>query len=106
VAPIRSEKCCAAARAGIRLTGSGRPAYREGPIPKQLDDLGRAQGSAALNAQIGYGRFRTTPATAVGSAIGTSTRSLLPSIPPPGVHYDIGHATVEGGLSCRRISRS
>jgi len=94
----------AAARQGIRLYRTGYFRYRQGTsIPAQLAEI-RAQlkDLAALNAQIGVtGLMQNHSGNGyVGSAV-WDLHSLLESIDPHqiGVHFDIGHATAEGGLS-------
>jgi sugar phosphate isomerase/epimerase len=94
----------ASVRAGIRLYRLGPFRYRQGvSIPSQLTEI-RAQLKelAALNAQLGVtGLLQNHSGNGyVGSALwdlhllteGLDARHI-------GVHYDIGHATVEGGLS-------
>jgi sugar phosphate isomerase/epimerase len=94
----------AAAREGIRLYRMGYFRYREGAsIPAQLDEV-RAQvrDLAALNAQLGVtGLMQNHSGNGyVGSAV-WDLHTLLETIDPRhiGVHFDIGHATVESGLS-------
>jgi len=94
----------AAARAGIRLYRTGYFRYREGmSIPRQLAEI-RAQlkDLAALNAQLGItGLMQNHSGNGyVGSAV-WDLHALLENIDPRqiGVHFDIGHATAEAGLS-------
>jgi sugar phosphate isomerase/epimerase len=94
----------AAARAGIRLYRMGYFRYRDGvSIPRQLADI-RAQLKelAALNAQLGVtGLMQNHSGNGyVGSAI-WDIHFLIEGLDPRqlGVHFDVGHATVEGGLS-------
>ena len=96
----------AAARAGVRVYRLGPSRYREGvSIPKQLDEI-RAQlkDLAALNAQLGVtGLIQNHSGNGyVGSAI-WDIHLLTEAFDPRhlGVHFDIGHATVERGLSWR-----
>jgi sugar phosphate isomerase/epimerase len=102
--PLSERVLRAAARANIRLYRLGPFRYREGiSIPRQLDEI-RAQlkDLAALNAQLGVtGLLQNHSGNGyVGSAI-WDIHSLIENINPRqlGVHFDIGHATVEGGLS-------
>ena len=102
--PLSEKVLRAAARAGIRFYRLGPSRYREGvSIPKQLDEI-RAQlkDLAALNAQLGVtGLMQNHSGNGyVGSAI-WDLHLLTEAFDPRhlGVHFDIGHATVEGGLS-------
>jgi sugar phosphate isomerase/epimerase len=102
--PLSEPVLRAAARAGIRLYRTGYFRYREGmSIPRQLADI-RAQlkDLAALNAQIGItGLMQNHSGNGyVGSAV-WDLHALLENVDPRhlGVHFDIGHATAEGGLS-------
>ncbi len=104
VSPLSERVLRASARAGIKLYRTGYFRYRQGAsIPKQLDEF-RAQlkDLAALNAQIGVtGLMQNHSGNGyVGSAV-WDLHSLLENIDPRriGVHFDIGHATAEAGLS-------
>ena len=94
----------ASAREGIRLYRLGPFRYRDGmSIPRQLADI-RAQlkDLAALNKQLGVtGLFQNHSGNGYVGAAVWDLHALLDGIDPKelGVHFDIGHATVEGGLS-------
>jgi sugar phosphate isomerase/epimerase len=94
----------ASAQAGIRRYRMGMLRYRPGlSIPRQLDDW-RAQFTdlAALNRQLGVtGLFQNHSGNGYVGAAVWDIHSLLEHIDPAqiGVHFDIGHATVESGLS-------
>jgi sugar phosphate isomerase/epimerase len=94
----------AAAGAGIRFYRIGMPRYRDGiPIPKQLDEI-RAQlkDLAALNAQLGItGMMQNHSGNGYVGAALWDIHLLTDGFDPRhfGVHFDIGHATIEGGLS-------
>ena len=102
--PLSEKVLRAAARADIRLYRMGYFRYREGmSVARQLDEI-RPQLAelAALNRQLGVtGLLQNHSGNGyVGSAI-WDLYSLIEHIDPRqiGVHFDIGHATVEGGLS-------
>ena len=102
--PLSEKVLRAAARADIRLYRMGYFRYRDGmSVARQLDAI-RPQVAelAALNRQLGVtGLLQNHSGNGyVGSAI-WDLYSLLEHIDPRqiGVHFDIGHATVEGGLS-------
>ncbi len=102
--PLSEKVLRAAARADIRLYRMGYFRYREGmSVARQLDGF-RPQLAelAALNRQLGVtGLLQNHSGNGyVGSAI-WDLYSLIEHIDPRqiGVHFDIGHATVEGGLS-------
>ena len=102
--PLSESVLRAAARAGIRLYRTGYYRYREGrPIAGQLGEI-RSQLAdlAALNRQVGVtGLLQNHSGNGyVGSAI-WDLYSLIEHLDAReiGVHFDIGHATVEGGLS-------
>jgi sugar phosphate isomerase/epimerase len=94
----------AAARAGIRLYRMGYFRYQAGaPIARQLEGIRpQLKELAALNRQLGVtGLLQNHSGNGyVGSAIWDVFR-LIEDIDPReiGLHFDIGHATVEGGLS-------
>jgi sugar phosphate isomerase/epimerase len=94
----------AAVRSNVRLYRMGMLRYRENvPIAQQIGDL-RPQLSdlAALNRQLGVtGLFQNHSGNGyVGSSI-WDIHALIEGLDPRdiGVHFDIGHATVESGLS-------
>lgn len=94
----------AAAGTGIRLYRLGYFRYRDGtPIPRQLAEIkAQLKDLAALNAAIGViGLMQNHSGNGyVGSAV-WDIHALIENLDPRqiGVHFDIGHATVEGGLS-------
>lgn len=102
--PLSERVLRAAAKAGIRVYRTGYFRYRQGiPIPQQLAEIRtQLKDLAALNAQIGVtGLMQNHSGNGyVGSAV-WDLHSLLEQIDPRqlGVHFDIGHATAEGGLS-------
>jgi sugar phosphate isomerase/epimerase len=94
----------AAARSGIRLYRLGPLRYREGAsISQQLVEFrARLSDLAALNRQVGVtGLIQNHSGDGyVGSAV-WDIHAVIEKIDPRdlGVHFDIGHATVEAGLS-------
>lgn len=94
----------AATREGIRLYRTGYFRYRQDTsIPRQLAEIrARLTDLAALNADIGVtGLMQNHSGNGyVGSAV-WDLHALLEHIDARqlGVHFDIGHATVESGLS-------
>jgi sugar phosphate isomerase/epimerase len=104
VDPLSERVLRAAAKVGARMYRLGALRYREGvPIPQQLNQF-RAQLKelAALNQQLGLtGLIQNHSGNGyVGAAI-WDAYDLVKDFNPQqlGLHYDIGHATVEGGLS-------
>ena len=104
VDPLSERVLRAAAKVGARMYRLGALRYREGvPIPQQLNQF-RAQLKelAALNQQLGLtGLIQNHSGNGyVGAAI-WDAYDLVKDFSPQqlGIHYDIGHATVEGGLS-------
>lgn len=94
----------AAARAGIRYYRLGHYRYEDGlAIPKQLDEFrARLKDLAALNAQLGVtGLVQNHSGNGYVGAAVWDVHSLVSDLDMRqiGVHFDIGHATVEGGLS-------
>jgi sugar phosphate isomerase/epimerase len=94
----------AAAREGIQQYRAGPFRYREGTsITRQLADI-RAElnDMAAMNRQLGVtGLLQNHSGNGYVGAAVWDLHVLLEAIDPRdvGVHFDIGHATVEGGLS-------
>jgi sugar phosphate isomerase/epimerase len=94
----------ASASEGIRLYRAGYFRYRDGTsIPRQLADI-RAQLTdlAAMNRQLGVtGLLQNHSGNGYVGAAVWDLHALLDGIDPRelGVHFDIGHATVEGGQS-------
>ena len=94
----------AAARVGAKRYRLGALRYREGvPIPQQLDQF-RAQLKelAALNQQLGLtGLIQNHSGNGYVGAVLWDAYDLVKDINPQqlGIHFDIGHATVEAGQS-------
>ncbi len=104
VDPLSERVLRAAAKVGAKMYRLGALRYKEGaPIPQQLDQF-RAQlkDLAALNQQLGLtGLIQNHSGNGyVGAAIWDAYQ-LVKDLPPQqlGIHFDIGHATVESGLS-------
>ena len=102
--PLSERVLRAAAQAGIRRYRLGYYRYRDGmPIARQLDDIRpQIKELAALNAQLGVtGLIQNHSGNGYVGAGLWDVHSLLGDIDSRqiGVHFDIGHATVEGGLS-------
>jgi sugar phosphate isomerase/epimerase len=104
VEPLSERVLRAAARAGIRLYRAGSFQYRQGtPIPRQLAEIrAKLKDLAALNAELGVtGLLQNHSGNGYVGAAVWDLDALLENIDPRqlGVHFDIGHATAEGGLS-------
>lgn len=102
--PLTEKVLRAGLRAGVRLYRLGPMRYKEGaPIAKQLDEFrARLKDVAALNRDLGVtGLIQNHSGNGYVGAPLWDLHVLLGDIDPRhlGVHYDIGHATVEGGLS-------
>jgi sugar phosphate isomerase/epimerase len=104
VDPLSERVLRAAANVGAKRYRLGALRYKEGaPIPQQLDNF-RAQlkDLAALNQQLGLtGLIQNHSGNGyVGAAIWDAYQ-LVKDVSPQqlGIHFDIGHATVESGLS-------
>ncbi len=94
----------AAARLGVRLYRLGPMRYKEGaPLPRQLDEIrARLKDLAALNKDLGVtGLIQNHSGNGYVGAALWDLHELVKDFDPRqlGVHYDIGHATVEAGLS-------
>ena len=104
VEPLTERVLRAAAWSGIRLYRLGPLRYRDGvSIAQQVKDFRpQLKDLAALNKQLGVtGLLQNHSGNGyVGSAV-WDTYALIEDIDPRelGVHFDIGHATVESGLS-------
>jgi sugar phosphate isomerase/epimerase len=102
--PLTEKVLRAGAKAGVRLYRLGAMRYKEGiPIPHQLDEFrAKLKGLAALNRELGVtGLLQNHSGNGyVGSAM-WDLHELIRDLDPKalGVHFDIGHATVESGLS-------
>jgi sugar phosphate isomerase/epimerase len=102
--PMTERVLRAAARSNIRLYRLGPLRYREGvSIAQQVKELRpQLEELAALNKQLGVtGLLQNHSGNGyVGSAV-WDIHALIEDIDPRelGVHFDIGHATVESGLS-------
>lgn len=104
VEPLTERVLSAAARSGIRLYRLGPLRYRDGvSIAQQIKDFRpQLRDLAALNKQLGVtGLLQNHSGNGyVGSAV-WDIYSLIEDLDPRelGVHFDIGHATAESGLS-------
>jgi len=102
--PLTERVLRAAARSGIRLYRMGMLRYREGvPISQQIKDLRpQLRDLAALNRQLGVtALFQNHSGNGYVGAAVWDIHTLIEDLDPHdlGVHFDIGHATVESGLS-------
>jgi len=102
--PLTGKVLRAAAKAGVKLYRLGPMRYKEGtPIPRQLDEFrARLKELAALNRELGLtGLIQNHSGNGYVGAPVWDLHELLKDFDPVqlGVHYDIGHATVEAGLS-------
>ncbi len=93
-----------ALKLGIRLYRLGGFKYKEGvSIPKQLDEFrARLKDVAALNKQLGMtGLYQNHSGNGYVGASVWDIHEMVKDFDPAqiGVHFDIGHATVESGLS-------
>jgi sugar phosphate isomerase/epimerase len=89
---------------GIRLYRLGGFKYKEGiSIPKQLDEFrARLKDVAALNRELGItGLYQNHSGNGYVGASVWDIHEMVKDFDPKdiGVHFDIGHATVESGLS-------
>ncbi len=94
----------ALAKAGVRLYRHGGWKYKAGvPIPQQLEEFrARLKDLAALNKELGLtGLYQNHSGNGYVGASVWDIHELLKDLDPRhfGVHFDIGHATVEQGLS-------
>jgi len=102
--PLTEKVLKASARAGVRLYRLGPMRYKEGvSIPKQIDEFrAKLKDLAALNKDLGItGLIQNHSGNGYVGAPLWDLYELIKDLDPRqmGVHYDIGHATVEGGLS-------
>jgi sugar phosphate isomerase/epimerase len=102
--PLTEKVLRTAARLGIRLYRLGPLRYKEDlPIARQLEGFrAKLKDLAALNREIGItGLLQNHSGNGYVGAPLWDLHELLKDTDPRqlGVHYDIGHATVEGGLS-------
>jgi len=93
-----------ALKLGIRLYRLGGLKYKEGvSIPKQLDEFrARLKDVAALNKDLGItGLYQNHSGNGYVGASVWDIHEMVKDFDPKqiGVHFDIGHATVESGLS-------
>ena len=94
----------ASARAGVRLYRLGPMRYKDGiSIPKQIEEFrAKLKDMAALNKDIGVtGLLQNHSGNGYVCAAMWDLHELIKDLDPRqmGVHFDIGHATVESGLS-------
>jgi sugar phosphate isomerase/epimerase len=102
--PLTGKVLRAAVKQGIRLYRLGGLKYKEGvAIPKQLDEFrARLKDLAALNRELGItGLYQNHSGNGYVGASVWDIHEMLKDFDPQqlGVHFDIGHATVESGLS-------
>ena len=102
VNPLNERVLRAAAKLGIRIFRLGFFKYdKTTPFPKQLADIqAKLKDIAALAKELGMtaGFQNHSGADYVGAGI-WDTWSLIKDLPATGFCFDIGHATIEGGLS-------
>jgi sugar phosphate isomerase/epimerase len=94
----------ALAKHGIRLYRHGGYKYKEGvSIAKQIAEFrAKVKDLAALNKEIGVtGLYQNHSGNGYVGASVWDIHEMIQDLDPRhfGVHFDIGHATVEGGLS-------
>jgi sugar phosphate isomerase/epimerase len=102
--PLTEKVLRASAKAGVRLYRLGSMRYKEGAsIPRQLDEIrARLKDLAAMNRELGVtGLIQNHSGNGYVGASVWDLHDLLKDFDPRqlGVHFDIGHATVEAGLS-------
>jgi sugar phosphate isomerase/epimerase len=102
--PLTEKVLRAAVKAGLRLYRLGPLRYKEGtPLPRQLDEFrARLKNLAALNRELGVtGLIQNHSGNGYVGASIWDLHELIKDFDAKqfGVHYDIGHATVEAGLS-------
>lgn len=102
--PTTEKVLRAAARAGVRLYRLGPMHYQPGvPIPRQLDAFrAKLKALAALNGELGVtGLLQNHSGNGYVGAGMWDIHELIRDLDPRqmGVHFDIGHATLESGLS-------
>jgi sugar phosphate isomerase/epimerase len=102
--PLTEKVLRASAKAGIRLYRLGPMRYKDGiPIPKQIEEFrAKLKDLAALNKEIGVtGLIQNHSGNGYVGAAMWDIHEMIKDLDPRqmGVHFDIGHATVESGLS-------
>ncbi len=105
VDPLAEKILRTAAKLGIKKYRLGFVKYTaDKPIPETVREVGAASGDlAALNHEIGIrgGGWQTTPAPSMVGSAAVDLWTMVKDLDPRdiGVCFDIGHATLEGGLS-------
>jgi sugar phosphate isomerase/epimerase len=92
----------ALAKAGVKLYRLGSWKYKEDvAIPRQLEDFrARMKGLSALNQELGLtGMIQNHSGNGYVGAAMWDLHELTRELPNLGIHFDIGHGTVEQGLS-------
>jgi sugar phosphate isomerase/epimerase len=102
--PLTEKLLRAAAQCGVRLYRLGPMRYKpDAPLPRQIDEMrARLQDLAALNKDLGVtGLIQNHSGNGYVGAALWDLHELIRDLDPRhlGVHFDIGHATVESGLS-------
>lgn len=102
--PMTEKVLRAAAKAGVKLYRLGPLRYKDGvPIAKQIAEFrAKLKDLAALNREIGVtGLIQNHSGNGYVGATTWDIHEMIHDADPRelGVHFDIGHATVEAGLS-------
>jgi len=101
--PPHAEKVLRAlAKAGVKLYRLGSWKYKEDvDIPKQIQDFrARMKGLSALNGELGLtGLVQNHSGNGYVGASVWDIHEMIRELPHLGVHFDIGHGTIEQGLS-------
>lgn len=102
--PMTAKVLKTAAKLGIRLYRLGPYRYKDGiSVAKQIEEFrARLKDLAALNREIGVtGLIQNHSGNGYVGSTGWDIHEMIRDADPKdlGVHFDIGHATVEAGLS-------